>query len=141
MSIKRIVGLVVIAGVLSGCAGGLNSMQKREYSQFEMNNVLIEEKNPSLGVALGFLPGGGSFYAREYGYGILNLLLWPASILWDPVSGYNGSRSINYDLTTYKLEKDKKKELTLLEDKLATGELDSKGYVAAKREVENKYDY
>ena len=35
------------------------------------------------------MPGGGSFYGREYGLGVVNLLFWPLSSLWDPVSGHS----------------------------------------------------
>lgn len=116
-------------------------MQKREYVAFENDGVLIEEKDPTLGAVLGILPGFGSFYVREPGYGILNLLLWPISVLWDPVSGYGGAKTINYDITKYHLKKEKQKEMMALDDKLASGELDDKGYILEKRRLDQKYDY
>lgn len=141
MSYSKLIGMVIVLGLLSGCAGGLNSMQKREYKQFELDSVLVEEKDPGLGAALGILPGGGSFYAREYVYGVINLLLWPASILWDPISGYHGSQSINYDMTVYQLDKKRKKEMDALDDQLSAGDIDNKEYVSKKRKIEDKYDY
>ena len=116
-------------------------MQKREYAAFENDGTLIEEKSPTLGVVLGILPGFGSFYAREPGFGIANLLLWPASVLWDPISGYNGAKSINYDLTKHHMKKKKEKEITVLDDQLSVGEIDGSAYVLAKRKIEQKYDY
>ena len=65
----------------------------------EASGQAVKEKSPGVGVALGFLPGGGSFYTRRYGLGALNLLTWPLSILWDPINGYNGSQTINYYAT------------------------------------------
>jgi len=127
--------------IITGCATGLNSIQEREYSAFERDGVLIKEKNPTTGVALGLLPGGGSFYAREPGLGVVNLLLWPLSILWDPISGSDGSKAINYDLTKYQLKRDKNRELSGLEDKLALNQIDQKEYVLQKRKIEEKYDY
>lgn len=139
MNFKQTMCVVLTVGLLSGCAGGLNSMQKHEYKQYEMDQVLIEEKDPGLGAALGILPGGGSFYAREYGYGILNLLLWPASILWDPISGYQGSQSINYDVTAHHLKKEYQREVADLDDKLALKKIESDEYVIAKRKLQEKY--
>lgn len=104
-------------------------------------NVLIEEKNPTTGAVLGILPGFGSFYAREPGYGIVNLLFWPLSIFWDPVSGYQGSMAINYDLTKYKLKKDMEGEISELDNKLTIGELSNVDYVIAKKKIEQKYDF
>ena len=127
--------------MLTGCAKGLNSVEKREYAAFEHDGVLIEEKNPTVGAVLGILPGFGSFYVGEPGYGIVNLLFWPVSILWDPVSGYDGSMSINYDITKYQLNKEKEKKLTILADKLTTNQIDSKQYIIEKTAIEQQYNY
>ena len=91
--------VILIAVSLGGCATPLNSAQKREYQGYQARGIAIEEKNPGTGADLGLLPGGGSFYNREYGFGVVNLLFWPLSILWDPISGYDGSLSINYFAT------------------------------------------
>ncbi|MGO4998822.1 hypothetical protein [Oceanisphaera sp. W20_SRM_FM3] len=141
MKIKTLLMLALVTSLTTGCASGLNSVQKREYQAFKNDNVLVEEKNPSTGAALGILPGGGSFYAREPGLGIVNLLLWPISVLWDPISGYQGAMEINYDITKQKLQSDKRKEMSKLDDKLATGELNTTEYVMNKRKVEEKYSY
>jgi hypothetical protein len=135
--------IITVASVvtITGCASGLNSIQEREYSVFERDGILIEEKNPSTGVVLGLLPGGGSFYAKEPGLGVVNLLLWPLSILWDPISGSDGSKSINYDLTKYQLKKDKSKEMSELDDKLSLKKIDQEQYILKKRKIDEKYDY
>ncbi|WP_417698408.1 hypothetical protein [Psychromonas sp.] len=116
-------------------------MEKREYAAFEHDGVLIEEKNPTVGAVLGILPGFGSFYVGEPGYGIINLLFWPVSILWDPVSGYDGSKSINYDITKYQLNKEKEKKLTILADKLTTNQINSNQYIVEKTAIEQQYNY
>jgi hypothetical protein len=69
VTMKLLKTIMTVAPVITitGCASGLNSIQEREYSAFEQDGVLIEEKNPSAGVVLGLLPSGGSFYAREPG--------------------------------------------------------------------------
>jgi len=141
--VKLINGLTVILTVLilSGCARGLNSVEKKEYAAFEQDGVLIEEKNPTVGAVLGILPGFGSFYAGEPGLGVINLLFWPVSVLWDPVSGYDGSMSINYAVTKYQLRKDKEKKLNILADKLVTNQIDSNQYLAEKTAIEQQYNY
>jgi len=141
MKFVRKITLLLVVLITSGCAGGLNSIQKREYAAFQHDGVLIEEKTPALGGVLGILPGFGSFYAREPVYGILNLLLWPASVLWDPISGYDGAMTINYDITKYHIKKVKEQEIIVLDDQLSIGEIDHTEYVLAKRKVEQKYNY
>lgn len=138
--LKKCMALLVVLSI-TGCAGGLNSMQKREYVAFENEGVLVEEKNPTVGTLLGILPGFGSFYVGEIGYGVANLLLWPASILWDPISGHNGSMSINYDLTRHQIKKQKQAELSSLDDQLGLGKIDNSTYIIEKRKIENKYNY
>ena len=141
MKFVKFAVLALAVLITSGCAGGLNSIQEREYKAFENEGVLIEEKSPMVGAVLGILPGFGSFYAREPGYGIVNLLFWPISVLWDPVSGYSGSKSINYDTTKSYLRKEKNKELVALEDLLVSKQIDSTKYLLEKRKIEQKYEY
>lgn len=71
----------------------------------------------------------------------MNLLLWPLSILWDPISGSDGAKSINYDLTKYQLKKDKNKENSELDSKLSLNEIDQQEYILHKRKIDQKYDY
>lgn len=132
---------VVALTMMSGCATGLNSMQEREYRAMESADVLVVEKKPEVGAALGLLPGGGSFYARSPGMGVVNLLFWPLSILWDPVSGYQGSMAINYDMSKHKLKRDMEAEITELDNQLTLGELETREYVTKKRDIERKFNF
>ena len=70
-----------------GCTT-LTTQQKAEYDQMKENNVLVQEKDPTTGAWLGLLPDFGAFYGREPLVGVVDLLSWPVSILWDPVVGY-----------------------------------------------------
>ncbi|MFT6926564.1 MAG: putative membrane protein [Psychromonas sp.] len=133
--------LVTAVLVLSSCAAGLNTKQKREYAAFENEGVLIKKKDPTLGTFLGILPGFGSFYSQGPGMGITNLILWPFSVLWDPVNGYNGAMSINYNLTKHDIKMKKGKELSVLDDKFALGEINNSTYIFAQRKINRKYDY
>jgi len=135
-----LLALVVAAAMLSGCATPLNSMQKQELRGYQAKGLAVEEKNPGAAAALGVLPGFGSFYVREYGAGVVNLLLWPASILWDPVSGYQGAQSINYYATVNRVENLKEDEFEQLEEQLVMDTISKEQFILKKREIRNKYD-
>ncbi|HBZ96113.1 MULTISPECIES: hypothetical protein [unclassified Pseudomonas] len=129
-------GLLVIT---TGCANGLNSVQKAELDSYEARGLAVQEKSPGTGAALGLLPGGGSFYGREYGYGVVNLLFWPLSILWDPISGYDASRAINYNVTKAHVAKLHERDLQELDNQLGSGQLDLAQYTLEKRKVDTRY--
>lgn len=136
---KKIIAATLACVVLSGCATSLNSAQKQELRTWESKNLAVQEKDPATGAALGILPGFGSFYAREYGYGVLNLLLWPLSVLWDPVSGYEGSQTINYYATKQVVNAKQMKEMKALDDELTLGSISKEMYIKRKREIEDRY--
>jgi hypothetical protein len=141
MKLVRQIALIGAVVVSTGCASGLNSFQKQEYQAMEADGVLVKEKNTTTGALLGILPGGGSFYAGEAGLGVLNLLMWPVSILWDPISGYNGAESDNYFVSMQKLKKDKSEEISKLDDKLALKLITTEQYMVEKNQLEERYSY
>lgn len=135
----KLAGAVLAVSIASGCATPINSAQKQELSHWDHIGVKVEEKNETAGVVLGILPGGGSFYTGEYALGVVNLLLWPASILWDPMSGYNGSQATNYYATQSHVERLKDKEMGELDDELSLGNIEREEYVRARRDISKKY--
>lgn len=135
---KKII-IVFAAVLIGGCASGLNSMQHQELLGYESKGLAIEEKNAGIATALGLLPGGGSFYTRQYGLGVLNLLTWPYSVLWDPISGYNGAQEINYHATVANCSKLKNTDMSDLDALLMTKQVDHDQYMLKKRAIENKY--
>ncbi|MBM7061154.1 hypothetical protein JQX08_10590 [Pseudomonas sp. UL073] len=141
MSLKHLCAATVLLTLCTGCATGLNSQQKSELDHYEARGMAVEEKNPGLAAALGILPGGGSFYGREYGFGVVNLLLWPLSIVWDPVSGYDAAKSINYQATKAHISSLEEKELATLDEQLQTQQIDLTQYTLEKRKVDKKYGY
>ena len=141
MKALKIAAVCACVSLASGCATGLNSIQKQEYAAMEASGVLVEEKNPTTGALLGILPGGGSFYAGEVGLGIVNLLFWPVSILWDPISGHNGAQADNYAITVQKLKKDKAEEISRLDDQLAIKAITTEDYMRKKNQIEEKYSF
>lgn len=130
---------VLISGLLTGCATPLNSAQEAELKSYQAKGLEVKEKNPGTGAALGILPGGGSFYTRNYGLGVVNLLLWPISVCWDPVSGYDGAQSINYYATKADVNKKLNKEMGALDTQLQTKAISSDEYVLKKGQIERKY--
>lgn len=99
--------IVLLVLCLSGCLR-LNTQQSLEHSDFEREGVLVNEKSELAGVLFGILPGGGSFYTGQTALGVIDLLLWPYSILWDPAVGYEGARYQNYHATKWQLKKQDK---------------------------------
>lgn len=138
-NVRLVVSVLITVAALSACATPLTSTQKREYQSYEAKGLVVREKNPGAGAALGILPGGGSFYARSYGWGVVNLLMWPVSVLWDPVSGYEGSLAINYFETKTVVEANMRKDLSKLDDQLVTGRVTKEEYVQQKRALESQY--
>ena len=130
---------IIATLILTGCASGISSMQQQELTGYEAKGLAVQEKSTSTATALGFLPGGGSFYTRNYGFGVLNLLTWPYSILWDPISGYNGAQEINYHATLANVNKLKDNDIAELENLLMTQQLDNNQYLFKKHEIERKY--
>lgn len=139
MLVTRQLFAIALITLTSGCASGLNSFQKSELGHYRANNLAVEEKSRAAAIALGLLPGGGSFYGRAYGYGTLNLLLWPASVLWDPVSGYNAAESLNYQVTKAHVSRLKRSELEALDEQLTLGTIDAKRYAVKRRMIEEKF--
>jgi uncharacterized membrane protein len=138
---KRLQCLAVVSWVcfIASCASPLTATQKVEYQAFKEKGLLIEQKSPKAAVGLGFLPGLGSFYGEEYGYGIVNLFLWPVSVMWDPISGYNASRQVNYQVTKASLEMRMGGELAKLDERLVLGSIDVADYIRQKNEIKKKY--
>jgi hypothetical protein len=140
MKSKLTVGICILGiTLLNGCATPLNSGQKQELQAYQAKGLAIEEKNPSTAAALGLLPGGGSFYTRNIGLGVVNLLMWPLSILWDPVSGHDGAESINYFATKAAAQKSMNKEMRELDHTMEEKSITQEQYLRKKREIELKY--
>ena len=69
-----------------------------EQSEFESGFLSlsgeVKDKSTGLALGLGVLPGGGSFYTGNPLLGVVDLVLWPFSILWDgPVAAFHAHRS------------------------------------------------
>ena len=96
---------------LTSCVSGLNSYQENELKEIKhaRPDIYTESKNPQGAAALGLFIGFGSFYTGNIATGVASLLLWPLSILWDPINGYNGAMKENYFATKYRYKELKEK--------------------------------
>ncbi|MNE90553.1 hypothetical protein D3C80_1880790 [compost metagenome] len=71
----------------------------------------------------------------------MNLLFWPLSILWDPVSGHDAAESINYTATKAHVSRLQQKEIDSLDERLQTGQIDVAQYTLEKRKVDRKFRF
>ncbi|WP_144174309.1 hypothetical protein [Pseudomonas sp. Kh13] len=140
MSTIRNLTAAALIALTTGCATGLNSAQESELASYRARNLAVEEKSPGLAAGLGLLPGGGSFYGRAYGFGVVNLLFWPLSIAWDPVSGHDAAEMINYQATKAHIATLKKHDMDELDAKLESDSIDLKRYTLDKRRIDEKYN-
>jgi len=133
--------IVLLACMLvAGCAS-LNSVQKSELEAMRLSDsgVYVEEKNTGTATALGFLPGVGSFYTRQYALGVVDLLLWPLSIFWDPIAGYEGAQNINYTLSKQRAKRMLTQELADLESQLDSKTITDEQYRRDEKKIRLKY--
>ncbi len=139
---KKTLSFCLVILFLTSCVEGISVDQKRKLTalKHDMPEHYQEEKKVGTAVGLGFLPGGGSFYTRNYMIGVLDLLSWPVSILWDPINGSNGAEEINYYASISSLKRAKKKELSALEDRLLEKKISQTEYLIQQKKIEKKYD-
>lgn len=131
--------MVITTLLLTSCAS-INSGQDRELRNWQAKNLEVREKDPTAAAALNVLPGIGDFYNGNIGYGIINLLTWPVSILWAPVGGANGAKEVNYFATkayVEELEGKKKKVKSDIEMAFIGKEISREEFIIANRKIEN----
>jgi outer membrane murein-binding lipoprotein Lpp len=131
---------IVIALLISTGCTSLNSAQKHELAEWEGEKLKVEHKNESLAAGLNVLPGIGDFYNGNVGLGIVNLLTWPASILWAPVGGATGAAEANYFMTKAHVDKlTKKRQATINELQAAamTKQITNDEFYIASQKVNN----
>lgn len=128
----------LLLATLVSCAS-VNSTQDRELRTWQAKNLEVKEKDPGLAAGLNVLPGIGDFYNGNVGYGVVNLLTWPLSILWAPVGGAEGAKEVNYFATkayVEELENNKKKLKSELETAFMTGQMTKDDFYVANKKIE-----
>ena len=126
--------------VLPACSS-LTPHEERVYMEMSRDGHRVEEKDPVLGAFLGLLPGVGSFYTGQIGWGVFDLLLWPYSMIWDPFIGYENSQWRNFQATKAKIRRQRKNELEELDRQLLSEAIDQKEYARKRIQVNRRYDY
>ena len=106
---KKIV-VVLLTLFLFSCTT-LSTLEKTKIAELESKGIRVpheEIKSPGAAGALNILPGIGNFYlaagtneSEQWLYGFLNLLLWPASILWGVPEAAIDASNINKKNTVY----------------------------------------
>ncbi len=100
-----------VAGMLltSGCADphyGLKQYQIEDLRDWkDQGQEVVVEKKPETATALGFFIGLGAFYTNEPALGVIDLLFWPVSILWEPWIAPGMANEINYEATKHAWER------------------------------------
>ncbi len=120
--------LFVLVAAMTGCVS-FTPMDKRNYAQLQLNGITVDHPagnfvKPNSAVAAGclnLLPGIGNFYlcsgdgsdGTQAVYGVLNLLLWPFSIIWGVPEAAIDANTLNkqYLLYYYQFTEDGKAEL------------------------------
>lgn len=140
---RNLAAFIAVACLLSSGCSTLNSVQKAELEAMKASDagVYVKEKSTGTATALGFLPGVGSFYTRQWGLGVVDLLVWPISILWDPIAGYEGAKVINYNTSKARVRRMLKKELRDLEDDLYAKRITEEEYRRQRRRIEDEYTF
>lgn len=139
MFAKMIGPAILVCLALTSSCSSLNSAQNRELKEFRAKNLEVKEKDPTTAAVLNILPGFGDFYNGNPGYGVVNLLLWPASILWAPVGGVSGAEEVNYYASKAyvdDLETRKKKLKSEVELEFAAERISKKEYYIANQKIE-----
>ena len=100
---KVVVALFVLSVLSVGCSDrmyGLSRVQKENLRawQAEGQEVVVEKK-PETATVLGFFIGLGSFYTDQPVLGVIDLLTWPLSALWEPWIAPANANKINYEAT------------------------------------------
>jgi hypothetical protein len=139
MRARGVLGLLILA-TFCGC-NSLTTIQEQEYRAMRAEGLLVEEKNPTLAACLGVLPGCGSFYTGQYALGALDVITWPVSILWDPIASYNHACATNYHASRAAISKQKKREMSALEESRDVGRITQVEFNQSKRAIESKYGF
>lgn len=112
---------------LSGCVS-LSRTEEATLSElrsYGVSDTEVKEKNGGTAGALNILPGFGNFYlaagtdeGEQWAYGFLNLLTWPASVLWGIPEAAIDANTMNKKATVnyYTFDQKGKQEFTQLRE-------------------------
>lgn len=114
--------MISLAFISTACVSA-NRQEKKIITELEIYGIDTQSekiKNPGLAGALNLLPGFGNFYlaagtqeSAEWPIGFINLLLWPASVIWGVPIAAIDANTINEKATAnyYMFDKRGKAEM------------------------------
>ena len=138
-NMRKTVLALLAATTLPGCATMLTSEHSREYQNYQAKGLAVAGEE-SYGRRLPWNSARRRFLLRpRIWLGCLQSLVWPLSVLWDPVSGYEGSETINYYATKASVDAKVRKELGNLDDQMTVGVVNKEQYVQQKHAIESRY--
>ncbi len=125
--------LLALTLALSGCVSLDRSERRmlRELKSYGISPTSERVKHPLLAGVLNILPGFGNFYlasgtdqSEQWSWGLVNLLIWPASVLWSVPEAAIDANTINKKETAYyyRFDREGKKELARLKSGSPTAE-------------------
>lgn len=95
--------------LIAGCSDPHYGLKKWQIDNLrtwedEGQHVVVEKK-PETATVLAFFIGLGAFYTNEPVLGVIDLLFWPFSILWEPWIAPALANKINYEATEHVWER------------------------------------
>jgi hypothetical protein len=114
---KKFFVLFILLGILAVSSNAradeyADRIQAKKYRKaIVMGCDPVTVKDPATAAALGLLPGGGSFYTGHFALGVVDLLTWPFSSIWDIPLSYSRADRKNQEETIFNCELEKKTKL------------------------------
>lgn len=126
--------------LLQGCTTRLSSGQEQELNAYEKKGLLVKEKNPAVAATLGVLPMAGYFYSGNYVLAFTTIPLYPfLGPLWMPFDAKASADNRNYYASKREAERNKRKELVVIDRKLEDKQISYEQHIREQRAVEDKY--
>lgn len=135
---STILSLVITSIV--GCTTHAMPAQETELEGYQQKGMEVKEKSPGLAATLSVLPMAGYFYTGHPVLAITTLPLYPfLGFLWMPADNYSNAKLQNYYATKDQAERNRRKEITDLNSKLATKKITTDQYLLKQSEIDTKY--
>lgn len=142
MSFKK-VSLAALVGatmLVSGCVTHLSPGQEREMTAYEAKGLAQTEKSVSLAAVLGIFPIMGYAYTDHPVAATFSVLTWPfLGPLWMPADAAYAAQERNYWATKDYAEREKRKSLEVIDQKLQDKSINYEQHIREQREIEAKY--
>jgi hypothetical protein len=134
-----IIFLLLLIIIKKAKSFGIDNQQLLKLKLYQSKGFYIKEKKPFLGLVFALFPAGGSIYLKHFIFGIISILTYPLSIIWEIIIGYFGSLKVNYFVTSQFVNENYVAEEKKLDHLLLEVNDNGKSYIVAKKELDQKY--